>query len=132
MNTERDLMTERKDHSLDLKLDKACAEQAAMWFVRTQSRLLSEAEQSEFKAWLEQSPNNRREFDHMSVLWHCAPSAEALEEPRQQQADPVRFSWRASEAWRSAVCPTIQRLTGMPAVEDMFNRNASATPAFLL
>ncbi|GAB4139896.1 MAG: hypothetical protein Tsb0016_06810 [Sphingomonadales bacterium] len=46
--------------------------------------------------------------------------------------EPVRFSWRASEAWRSAVCPTIQRLTGMPAVEDMFNRNASATPAFLL
>lgn len=115
----------------DDNVGTSAADLALRWFVRLQAGPLDEAAQAEFKAWLAASAENRRQFDKLDIIWQCAPSLEEIEADRAAPERQV-FAWHRSDAWRSAVCPIMQRLTAMRGVSDMVNFSASASPMFLL
>lgn len=116
---------------LDDKGGTSAADQALHWFMRLQACPLDEVSQAEFKAWLVASPEHRRQFNKLDIIWHCAPTLEEIEADRAAPERQV-FAWNRSDAWRSAVCPVMQRLANLRGVTDMVNFSASASPVFLL
>jgi ferric-dicitrate binding protein FerR (iron transport regulator) len=105
-------------------------ERAAYWYVRVQDGSLDAVERRRFLSWYRGSPENRREFHQLDVIWGLAPALSELEtlEPLLEYT----FNWRMSDAWRDSVCPILRLALPSRSMAHVIGRFDAAVPAFLL
>lgn len=109
---------------------------AARWFVRIQAGALDDIDRLRFREWLQAHPLHRIEYDKLDLIWVMAPSAEDLAAFETSMRRAATFSWRLTDAWRDAVCPSAlaSSLAAIAAqsTAPMVARFSTAVPAFLL